>query len=74
MLDKDQILANNNVDMIDLTMGLIKENNNKVRVPKGTIIIKAGAVPLGWVLCDGTNGTPNLVANQIGSTIFIMKT
>lgn len=32
-------------------------------VPKGAIIIWSGAVdkiPSGWVLCDGTNGTPNL--------------
>ncbi|MEA5001301.1 MAG: hypothetical protein VB017_05395 [Endomicrobiaceae bacterium] len=32
-------------------------------VPKGAIIIWSGAIdkiPSGWVLCDGTNGTPNL--------------
>ena len=32
-------------------------------VPKGAIIIWSGAVsdiPTGWVLCDGTNGTPDL--------------
>lgn len=32
-------------------------------VPKGGIIMWSGAVaaiPEGWVLCDGTNGTPNL--------------
>lgn len=32
-------------------------------VPKGAIIIWSGAIdkiPNGWVLCDGTNGTPNL--------------
>lgn len=32
-------------------------------VPKGTIVIWSGAadaIPSGWALCDGTNGTPNL--------------
>jgi len=30
-------------------------------IPKGGIIMWSGAtVPEGWVLCDGTNGTPNL--------------
>ncbi|MBR4631848.1 MAG: hypothetical protein IKO48_00805 [Elusimicrobia bacterium] len=32
-------------------------------VPKGGIIIWSGSVndiPAGWVLCDGTNGTPDL--------------
>lgn len=30
-------------------------------------------IPDGWAHCDGTNGTPNLIANEIGSTIYIMK-
>ena len=32
-------------------------------VPKGGIIIWSGSVndiPAGWVLCDGSNGTPDL--------------
>ena len=36
---------------------------NYYLVPKGAIIIWSGSVnniPSGWVLCDGTNGTPNL--------------
>ncbi len=31
--------------------------------PKGTIIAyyeKAGPIPKGWAICDGTNGTPDL--------------
>jgi len=33
-------------------------------VPRGTIVMWAGAladIPAGWALCDGTNGTPNLL-------------
>ena len=38
-------------------------NTEYFMVPKGGIIIWSGAVsdiPTGWVLCDGTNGTPDL--------------
>ena len=27
----------------------------------GTIVLWNGSVPSGWQICDGTNGTPNLV-------------
>lgn len=33
-------------------------------VPSGIILIWSGAIldiPVGWVLCDGNNGTPNLM-------------
>lgn len=30
-------------------------------LPKGSIIMFSGGVPGGWLLCDGNNGTPNLV-------------
>lgn len=31
-------------------------------VPSGTIIMYHGiSIPIGWVLCDGNNGTPNLI-------------
>jgi microcystin-dependent protein len=32
-------------------------------VPSGSIVVwsgSAGAIPTGWLLCDGTNGTPDL--------------
>jgi hypothetical protein len=35
----------------------------KGTVPKGAILMWSGApeaIPAGWTLCDGTNGTPNL--------------
>ena len=37
-------------------------------VPTGTIVMWSGllsAIPSGWVLCDGTGGTPNLIATFI---------
>ena len=37
-------------------------------VPKGGIIMWSGTIaniPTGWVLCDGSNGTPNLIAKFI---------
>jgi len=39
-------------------------------VPSGIIVMWSGAVanlPLNWVLCDGTNGTPDLRGRFIGS-------
>ncbi|MDD5431111.1 MAG: tail fiber protein [Candidatus Pacebacteria bacterium] len=41
--------------------GKIKENGGDI-VPSGLIIMWSGAsVPAGWLLCDGNNGTPNLI-------------
>lgn len=40
-------------------------------VPVGTVILWSGSVaniPSGWVLCDGTLGTPNLVDNFVVGT------
>ena len=35
---------------------------NKSTLPKGSIIMFNGAdIPDGWTICDGTNGTPNLI-------------
>jgi hypothetical protein len=48
--------------------------------PKGGIIMWAGAVaaiPTGWALCDGTNGTPNLRDKFVigaGSTYAVAAT
>lgn len=36
-------------------------------VPKGTITMFNGAsdIPVGWAVCDGTNGTPNLIGKFV---------
>ena len=42
--------------------GKVKESGSDL-VPKGIIVMWSGAVnaiPAGWALCDGTNGTPDL--------------
>lgn len=45
---------------IDVT-GKVKENGNDL-LPAGSIIMWHGAtVPAGWALCNGANGTPNLI-------------
>lgn len=39
-------------------------NISGVRIPKGTIVAWSGTadtIPSGWYLCDGNNGTPNLI-------------
>lgn len=39
---------------------------NKKSLPSGTIVMYSGnTIPDGWALCDGTNGTPNLVERFI---------
>lgn len=39
---------------------------NKKSLPSGTIVMYSGnTIPDGWALCDGTNGTPNLVEHFI---------
>jgi len=49
-------------------------------VPSGGIIIwsgSAGSIPSGWYLCDGNNGTPNLVDRFVvgaGSTYAVGAT
>lgn len=45
---------------IDTTTGKIKEKGYEL-IPSGIIVMWSGVtIPNGWLLCDGTNGTPNL--------------
>ncbi len=49
--------------ILDGTDGIKNPNGNYVTVPPGGIIMWSGliaAIPAGWALCDGDNGTPNL--------------
>ena len=50
-----------NTDLDTIDTNLKRVDNH--RVPTGGIIIWSGAadaIPTGWLLCDGTSGTPNL--------------
>jgi microcystin-dependent protein len=40
-----------------------RHETSEVAIPKGTIWLwygTAAAVPVGWAICDGTNGTPDM--------------
>lgn len=55
--------------------GVVQSNafNLNGFVPSGGIIAWSGlasAVPAGWLLCDGTNGTPNLHAKFLFGTVL----
>jgi len=46
--------------------------DDKAWVPSGAIMMWSGSVatiPLGWVVCDGTNSTPNLASKFVMGTI-----
>ena len=53
-------------ELKDVVENLVEENVNLV--PKGIIVMWSGSldnIPTGWVLCDGTNGTPDLTRRFI---------
>jgi microcystin-dependent protein len=42
----------------------VLKNQPQFKIPSGLIVMWSGAlqtIPNGWLLCDGTNGTPNLI-------------
>ena len=53
-----------NTQWVDQTGGeAVEQAEYLVKAPIGTIVIWSGemtAIPDGWVICDGTNGTPDL--------------
>lgn len=60
--------------------GTIKTPQNQLKdgdniggvIPQGGIIMWSGStVPVGWALCDGTNGTPNLIDKFIRGGIDV---
>lgn len=45
---------------------IVSEQQQSNSLPSGTIIMFNGSeIPKGWAICDGTNGTPNLVGKFI---------
>lgn len=68
--------AGGNTIELDMT-GVLADALSDAVLPAGMIVMRAdNAVPAGWALCDGTNGTPDLTdsfiigagANVVGST------
>ena len=62
--DNSAAVAANTVDIAANTAAIAAIEG----VPTGTIVMWSGllsAIPSGWVLCDGTGGTPNLIATFI---------
>ena len=46
-----------------------------LNMPVGSIIVWAIArpIPIGWVLCDGNNGTPDIFKEAPKNCTYIMK-
>lgn len=51
----------------DTLQYLTVTSDSSINIPSGTIVMWAGTkdIPTGWVVCDGENGTPNLVGKFI---------
>ena len=62
---------NADLDIVDTNLKRVDDNATRAdnhRVPTGGIIIWSGsaaAIPIGWYLCNGTNGTPDLHARFV---------
>jgi len=55
--------SNNQIQTYDNLYGIASSVSSSNPIPSGSIIMwsgSIGAIPTGYVLCDGTNGTPNL--------------
>ena len=67
---------NSDLDVVDTNLKRVDDH----KVPTGGIIFWSGsaaAIPTGWLLCDGTNGTPNLRDRFVvgaGSTYAVGET
>lgn len=65
------IYNNQNLAVTSLTTGNLTATGAINFVPKGTIVMFFGdpkSIPIGWAICDGKNGTPNLVNRFIRGT------
>lgn len=57
------VTAANGTSTTQLATTAFVTNALQNRIPSGVIVMWSGSIvsiPTGWVLCDGTNGTPNL--------------
>jgi hypothetical protein len=62
------VVQNPDIQVNSITVGGQTITSFDQVVPTGTIVMWSGAlanIPTGWALCDGTNGTPNLVSRFI---------
>lgn len=63
LIQTNQTIANNIVTQLDKRVPA-----SPYLVPKGAIIMWSGTIatiPAGWLICDGTNGTPNLLSRFV---------
>lgn len=60
---KDVYFNNNTVSVICIPDMAVATSG----IPAGSIVMYSGTsgIPVGWAICDGTNGTPNLTGNFI---------
>ena len=61
--EEDQ--SNEKYDQVVPNIGWIKQLLDTI-IPVGTIVMWSGSeIPKGWAICDGNNGTPNLIGKFI---------
>ena len=57
---------------------LVEDGTDGVVIPNGIIVIwdaeKENSIPPGWVICNGSNGTPVGLSGVIKGIVFIMHT
>lgn len=77
----NEILTSQRMNEIVTTINRLQAELNEAkqelaqsRIPKGLITMWSGTIskiPNGWLLCDGTNGTPNLTGKFIKAGIDV---
>jgi len=73
--DHETRITNNETTIADheIRITALETNPPPANVPIGGIVMYSGAfadIPPEWVLCDGTNGTPDLSGQFIRGTIY----
>jgi predicted outer membrane repeat protein len=70
----------NTIQTLDNIYPILQSASASVTIPSGLISIwsgSTGSIPSGWVICDGSNGTPDLRSNFVigaGSTYSVGAT